>query len=114
MSNNRSEISRKLIELKLEYESLDRFFYTNFKICSDNYISYIKAKPYTCCEYSRRIDSIKENISHLWHLCNTHTGGWFDNYEKEEIDKRHIAILTHIESDTNKLIALYRSYEVRE
>ena len=43
MSNNRAEIARKLAELKLEYESLDRFFYTNFKITHDNFTSYIKA-----------------------------------------------------------------------
>lgn len=59
MSNNRSEISRRLTELKLEYESLDRFFYSNFKIYSENFTSYIKAKPYACCEYSRRIDLVK-------------------------------------------------------
>ena len=114
MSNNRAEIARKLAELKLEYESLDRFFYTNFKITHDNFTSYIKAKPYTCCEYSRRIDAIKRNISKIWILCNTHTGGWFDNYEKEKQDKRHIAILLQIESDTNKLISLYKSYEIKE
>ena len=75
MSNNRSEISRRLTELKLEYESLDRFFYSNFKIYSENFTSYIKAKPYACCEYSRRIDLVKKTyfrhletlqLSHRW------------------------------------------------
>lgn len=114
MSNNRTEISHKLAELKLEYESLDRFFYSNFKICSENHTSYVKAKPYACCEYSRRIDSIKGNISRLWRLCNSHTGGWFDNYAKQEIDQRNRDILAQIEQDVNKLISLYKSYEIRE
>lgn len=114
MSNNRSEISRKLIELKLEYESLDRFFYSNFKIMSENFTPYIKAKPYACCEYSRRIDSLKENISKLWRLCNTHTGGWFDNDEKKEYDKRNREVLFQIEQDVNKFISLYKSYDIKE
>lgn len=114
MSNNRSEISRKIVELKLEYENLDRFFYSNFKIHSEGFTSYMKAKPYACCEYSRRIDTIKTNISKLWRLCNTHTGGWFDNVEKEELDKRNRYILSQIEQDVNKLISLYKSYDIRE
>ena len=114
MSNNRAEISCKIVELKLEYENLDRFFYSNFKIHSGNFTSYIKAKPYACCEYSRRIDTIKNNISRLWGLFNTHTGGWFDNYAKEEIDQRNRNILVQIEQNVNKLISLYKSYEIRE
>lgn len=114
MSNNRAEISRKLVELKQEYENLDRFFYSNFKIHSENFTSYIKAKPYACYEYSKRIDSVKEKISILWRLCNNHTGGWFDNYEKEELDKRNQEVLSNIEQDVNKLISLYKSYEIKE
>lgn len=114
MGNNRTEISRKITELKLEYESLDRFFYSNFKIQSENFTSYIKARSYACCEYSRRIDSIKRNISILWKLCNSHTGGWFDNYAKQEIDQRNRDVLTQIEQDVNKLISLYKSYDIRE
>ena len=114
MRNNRAEISRKLIELKLEYESLDRFFYSNFKIYSENFTSYVKAKPYACCEYSRRIDSIKANISRLWRLCNSHTGGWFDNDEKRDLDQRNRDVLLQIEQDVNKLISLYKSYEIKE
>lgn len=114
MSNNRTEILRGLDELKIEYESLDRFFYSNFKIESDSFKPYIKAKPYACCEYSRRIDSVKGNISKLWKLCNTHTGGWFDNYEKKELDKRNRYILLQIEQDVNKLISLYKSYDIKE
>ena len=106
MSNNRAEISRKLIELKLEYESLDRFFYSNFKICTENFTPYIKAKPYACCEYTRRIDSIKGNISRLWQLCNSHTGGWFDNYAKQEIDQKNKNILTQIEQDVKNILVL--------
>lgn len=114
MSNNRSEISYKLMELKQEYENLDRFFYSNFKIQSVGLSSYIKAKPYACCEYSRRIDSIKMNISNLWNLCYNHTGGWFDTPEKQELDQRHRDILSQIEQDVNKLISLYKSYDIRE
>ena len=97
MSNNRTEILRGLDELKIEYESLDRFFYSNFKIESDSFKPYIKAKPYACCEYSIRIDS-----------------GWFDNYEKKELDKRNRYILLQIEQDVNKLISLYKSYDIKE
>lgn len=114
MSNNRGEISRKLLELKLEYESLDRFFYSNFKIYSENFTSYIKAKPYACCEYSRRIDSVKGKISMLWRLCNSHTGGWFDDDTKRDLDQRNRDTLFQIEQDVNKLISLYKSYEIKE
>lgn len=114
MSNNRSEISRRLTELKLEYESLDRFFYSNFKIYSENFTSYIKAKPYACCEYSRRIDLVKKHISDIWRLCNNHTGGWFDTEEKRELDQRHRNRLLQIEQDVNKLISLYKSYDIKE
>ncbi len=114
MSNNRSEISRRLTELKLEYENLDRFFYSNFKICAENFTSYIKAKPYACCEYSRRVDLVKRHISELWRLCNNHTGGWLDTEEKREKDRGHISILLQIEQDVNKLISLYKAYEVKE
>ena len=113
MSNNRAEISRKLIELKLEYESLDRFFYSNFKIHCDQLNPYIKAKPYSCCEYSRRIDSVKGKISMLWRLCNSHTGGWLDNEEKRSLDQTNREVLLQIEQDVNKLISLYKSYEIK-
>lgn len=114
MSNNRTEISRKLTELKLEYENLDRFFYSNFKICNENRTSYIKAKPYACCEYSRRIDLVKRHISDIWKLCYNHTGGWFDTEYKRELDQRHRNMLLQIEQDVNKLISLYKTYDIKE
>lgn len=114
MSNNRTEISRKLTELQQAYESLDRFFYSNFKIQSENSKSFLKAKPHACWDYSRRIDSVKEKISNLRKLCNNHTGGWFDSREKKELDKINIETLSQIEKDVNKLIAFYKSYDVKE
>ncbi len=114
MSNNRAEISRNLRELEIEYENLDRFFYSNFKIYSENFTSYIKAKPYASFEYSRKIDFVKEKISYLWRLCNEHTGSWFDSDNKKEQDRKNIEHLVKIEQDINKLISLYRSYKIVE
>lgn len=115
MSNNRSEIARKLIDLEHEYDNIDRFFYTNFKIYSEGISrSYIKAKPNSCYEFSRRLDLIKTHITQLWKLCENHTGGWFDDDEKRAMDKRHRTHLYEIEQNTNKLMSLYKSYDVRE
>ncbi len=115
MSNNRSEIARKLSELNEEYDSLDRFFYTNFKIHSiGTNKPFLKAKPNSCYEFSRRLDRIKNHISRLWRLCDSHTGGWFDNDEKRELDKRHRSKLYEIEQCVNKLMSLYSSYDVSE
>ena len=115
MSNNRSEITRKLSELKEEYESLDRYFYTNFKIhtVGINH-SFLKAKPNSCYEFSRRLDRIKTHISQLWRLCESHTGGWFDNEEKLKLDKGNRTTLYELEQSVNKLMSLYSSYDVHE
>lgn len=115
MSNNRSEIARKLTELEREYDNLDRFFYTNFTIVSESFNqSYLKAKPNSCYEFSKRLDQIKNHISKIWRLCETHTGGWFDDDEKRAIDKKHINKLYEIEQSVNKLMSLYSSYDIRE
>lgn len=114
MSNNRDTINKKLITLKDEYDDLDRFFFSNFKIVTENRNSFLKAKPYSVVEYTRRIDLIKRHIAELWRLCNTHTGGWFDNDEKRELDKRNRHNVYEIEQKVNKLMALYMHYEVIE
>ena len=114
MSNNRAEISRKLRELEIEYENLDRFFYSNFKIYSENFTFYIKAKPYASFEYSKRIAFVEDKISDLWRLCGEHTGGWFDTDAKKELDRRNVDVLLQIEQDIKKLISLYKSYKIVE
>lgn len=56
----------------------------------------------------------KKHISDIWRLCNYHTGGWFDTEDKRELDQRHRNILLQIEQDVNKLISLYKSYDIKE
>ena len=50
----------------------------------------------------------------LWRLCNSHTGGWFDDDTKRDLDQRNRDTLFQIEQDVNKLISLYKSYEIKE
>lgn len=113
MSNNRSEISRKLIDLQHEYDSFDRYFYTNFKICTELFHTYLRAPSYACTEFSRRMDEIKNHISDLWKLCNNHTGGWFDNDDKRQLDKLNRSKLYEIEQNVNRIISIFMSYDKR-
>lgn len=114
MSNNREKIINKLIALKDEYDNLDRFFFSNFTVVTENRKSFLKAKPYAVRDYTHRIDLIKMHLSELWRLCNSHTGGWLDNDSKRELDKKNRQQVYEIEQKVNQLMSLYMHYEVVE
>lgn len=112
MSNNRREISKKILELKIAYNNLDTFYYSNFKITNNNNEYFLQAKPNSEYGFHYRLDKVNELITKIWFLVNQHNGGWFDTESDKLTDKENVQILLDFEKKVQKLILLYKSYKV--
>lgn len=108
MSNNRREISKKILELKIAYNNLDTFYYSNFKIVNSNNEYFLQAKPNSEYGFHYRLDKVNELITKIWFLVNQHNGGWFDTESDKLTDKENIQILLDFEKKVQKLLILYK------
>ena len=61
--------------MQIAYDSLDRFFYSNFKIENAKNGNYLYAKPNATIGFSNRLDNVKGQITKLWNLIESHSGG---------------------------------------
>ena len=113
MSNNRREISKKILELKIAYNNLDTFYYSNFKIVNNNNEYFLQAKPNSEYGFHYRLDKVNELITKIWFLVNQHNGGWFDTESDKLTDKKNIQISLDFEKKVQKLLLLYKSYKVK-
>ncbi|MFR4244841.1 hypothetical protein [Phocaeicola coprophilus] len=113
MSNNRREISKKILELKIAYNNLDTFYYSNFKIVNSNNEYFLQAKPNSEYGFHYRLDKVNELITKIWFLVNQHNGGWFDTESDKLTDKENIQILLDFEKKVQKLLILYKGYKVK-